>query len=505
MAITFVENTSSSPKTYFGKLLQPGESAWVESVPDPSPGPKQPLSQDPISKKVYAGNDEVPRLSSLVSGAGNLQGGNVLIDWSSCAIGAPTAGWYVTLDPARTYGGKPSLRVHTNGVAPSGGTTLICTITLPSAAFLGGAKRLLLPVAPSDKAVSGDGTNPIQLWVNLSGGTTHRLMSYLAGGGGSDGEWLLGGPYSGDASGSGHITGTEQWIKLRTEDVTAVRIVMTCVAGGIPADSAAYVGPLIGDAYAPPTLTIFADGNYAGQHKYMRSLLAQYGLRASLASVPYWMTEARAGIMTPAQMDSMISDGHEAIHHTGTTGPAGNVDVGWDNVAKYPPGQEYALVKADVEASQAYFRSRGWTKGLGYGVIGFTNGLSGTQSLARRRDIMRGLRDGGLRHIRQLGGYTQSHFEHADHSPLVKQVTTMLQTSTAYSTANVQSLIDKLILRGGWTGITYHDIVLTGESGNNRNVDVVAADLDYIGSKVRSGDLRVLLMSEAIPSLPAPR
>ena len=284
-----------------------------------------------------------------------------------------------------------------------------------------------------------------------------------------------------------------------------MRLVMTCAAGGIPVESAVAIGPLIGDAWTAPTLTIFADGNYSGQYKYLRSLLAQYGLRASLATIPYWIAEGRAGIMTASHMDAMIGDGHEAIHHTGLAGPAGNVDVGWDNTVKYPDGQEYALVKADVEATQAYFRARGWTAGLGYGVVGFTSGLSGSQTILRRRNIIRGLRDGGLRHVRQLGGYTQSHFEHADHGPLVKQVTTMVQTSVAYPTVSVQALVDKLLLRGGWTGITYHDLVLTGESGNSRNVDAVAADLDYIGAKVRSGDLRVLPMSEAIPALPAPR
>lgn len=449
--------------------------------------------------------EEVAATRALVSGAGNRSAGAIAIDWSACAIGAPTAGWVVALDSSRSYCGRPSLRVHTNGTAPSGGSTLICTITLPAAAYFGGAKKLLLPVAPADKAVSADDANPVQLWFDVSAGGTHRLMSYLSQSGGSDGDWLLSGPYSGDATGSGHITGTENWAKLRAEDVTSVRLVMTCAAGGIPADAPVYVGPLLADAITPPTLTIFMDSNYSGQFKYARHILAAAKLRASLATIPYWITEARAGIMTAAQMDAMIADGHEAIHHTGATGPAGAVDVGWDNTTKYPAGEEYQRVKADVEASQTYFRERSWMAGLGYGVVGFTSGLTSTQSLARRREIMRGLRDGGLRHIRQLGRYTQSHFEHVDHSPLVKQASSMITTSVAWPTASVQAIVDKLKLRGGWTGLTYHDFVLTGEAGNNRNVDAFQTDVDYIAAQVRDGLLQVLPMSEAIPALPPAR
>lgn len=61
----------------------------------------------------------------------------------------------------------------------------------------------------------------------------------------------------------------------------------------------------------------------------------------------------------------------------------------------------------------------------------------------------------------------------------------------------MQAIVDKVIARGGISGLTYHDIVLTGESGNNRNVDTFAADMAYIAGKVTAGAIRVLPMSEA--------
>lgn len=249
------------------------------------------------------------------------------------------------------------------------------------------------------------------------------------------------------------------------------------------------ISALLADIASPATLILSFDGLGSGQYTYARRILAANALRGSLACTQLHDT---GGYMTTAQISAMYDDGHDVIYHTGA-----GASLGWDNTTKYPDGSEYALIKADVEVSESYRRANGWTRGLGFGVVGWTNGLVATQTLARRTNIANALRDAGLRKIRQLGTYYASHYEVAGNEPLLTTPSQLIQTTAAHSNAAVQAIVDKVIARGGISGLTYHDIVLTGESGNNRNVDTFAADMAYIASKVAVGSIRVCPMSEA--------
>lgn len=418
-------------------------------------------------------------------------GGAIMVDWASASIGSPTAGWTVTKDTDRLYAGKTTLKI----VATAGAAdTMTCDITIP-ATFLGGAKRICFGVDPGDSYISGDGTNPVQFWLNYSGSTTHRPIMY-AHTNHVIGEWFESGAlYDQDASGTGHLSGTAQWAKVASEEFTVVKMVLTKRAGQAIAVPM-YVGPIYTDPIrnTPAILTIFMDGNYSGQYKYARPALQASALRATLATVFPWLTGPIAGTMTEAQLLKMYELGHEIICHTGTAG-----DYGWDNLTKYPDGQEYNLVKADIAAAWAWMNSHGTTRGLGHAVVGFTNGLVNTQTFARRQNISNAIKDAGVVACRQLGNYIGSYYGNGGEKSTV--ITQSRMVTSGDSTGTITGVIDQLCTRGGWSGLTYHDIVLSGATGNNRNVADFITEMRYIESKVASGALRVLPFSEAMRAM----
>lgn len=420
-----------------------------------------------------------------------------MIDWADATIGAPTAGWTVEKDVVKTYAGKTALKVTATAGAAD---TLTCDITVP-ATFLGGAKRICFGIDPGDSYITGDGANAIQLWLNYSASTTHRVTMSVSGSH-AIGEWFDSGAlFDQDASGTGHIAGTVQWAKVAAEEVTVIKLVMSKRAGqaiSVPA----YIGPVYTDPVraTKATLTLFMDGNYIGQYKYARQVLQAYGLRASLATVFPWLTGPQAGTMTEAQLLKMYALGHELICHTGTAG-----NFGWDNTTKYPDGQEYARVKADIETAWAWMDSHNANRGKGYAVVGFTNGLANTQTYARRQNISNAIRDAGVLACRQLSGYVGSYYGNGCERQTVLPQSKLV--TAADSTGTVTGIIDQIIARGGWSGLTFHDIVLSGATGNNYNVADFETVMDYIATKVAAGTLRVLPFSEAMKAMsviPAP-
>lgn len=418
----------------------------------------------------------------------NLTAGTVMVDWSDVTIGTPTTGWTVEKDNSKTWAGKTSLKVTATAGAAD---TLICDLTIPST-FFGGAKRICFAIEPGDCYITGDGTNPVQLWLNYSDSTTHRVIMSV----GSNhviGQWYDSGAlFDQDAAGSGHLSGTAQWAKVASENVTTIRLVMTKRAGqaiSVPC----YIGPVYTDPIREQkaTLSLFFDGNYSGQWMYARQVLQAYGLRASLAVVFPWLTLPVAGTMTTAQLLKMYDLGHEIICHTGTSG-----DYGWDSTTKYPDGSEYTLVKADIEAAWEWMRTNNAPRGIGYAVVGFTNGLVNTQSYTRRTNISNAVIDSGVLACRQIGGYAGSYYGNGGESQTIVTSSRMITSSDA--TATITGIVDQIIARGGWSGLTFHDIVLSGASGNNYNVADFKTVMGYIAGKVAAGTLRVLPFGEAM-------
>ena len=417
-------------------------------------------------------------------------GGTVMVDWANVTIGTPTAGWTVAKSTSKTFAGFQSLVITATAGAAD---TMTCDITIP-ATFLGGVKRLCYAICPGDDYISGDSSNAVQLWFAYSVSTTQRLQMFtnLSQ---AIGDWCESGAvYDQALTGSGHITGTTQWAKVAAEETTSVKLVMTKRAGqaiSLPL----YVGPVYTDPVRTQeaVMTIFMDGNYSGQYKYARQILQAYNLRASLATA--FQTIGVSG-MSEAEILKMYSLGHELICHTGTVG-----NVGWNDTGKYPDGQEYALVKADIKAAFDWMDSRSANRGKGYAVVGYTNGLVNTQTLTRRTNISNAIRDAGVIKCRQLGTYYGSYYGCAGEAQTL--ITQSRMASSADSTATLTGIVDSIIQQGGWSGLTFHDFVLSGATGNNLTATDFETVMEYIATKVAAGVLRVMPFSEAMQAISA--
>lgn len=417
-------------------------------------------------------------------------GGTVMVDWANASIGTPTTGWAVAKSTSKTYAGFQSLCITATAGAAD---TMTCDITIP-ATFLGGAKRLSYAVQPGDDYISGDSAYPVQLWFAYSASTTHRIQMFTNSSW-RTGEWCESGAvYDQALTGSGHITGTTQWAKVAAEETISVKLVMTKRAGqaiSLPL----YVGPVYTDPVRTQeaVLTIFMDGNYSGQYKYARQILQANNIRASLATT--FETIGVSG-MTEAEILQMYELGHELICHTGA-----GASVGWNDTGKYPDGSEYALVKADIETAFTWMDARGANRGKGYAVVGYTNGLAKSQTYTRRTNISNAIVDAGVLKCRQLGTYYGSHYGCGRENQVL--VTQSRMASSADSTATLTGIVDSIIAQGGWSGLTFHDVLLSGATGNNYNVADFKTVMEYIATKVAAGVLRVMPFSEAMQAISA--
>lgn len=433
---------------------------------------------------------------------GNKAIGAQIFDWDACTIGTPTAGYTVEKSTDHTIGGKKTLKISATAGAATTGT---CEITFPAATFFGGAKRKGFHALINDSAVEAYANTALQLWLYYTTGTygPHRMSAWAYPNQGV-GDWLQGYVFDQDDTSMQHLTIAPDWATLEAETSVKLQLVLTKGAG--VAIGPIYITPIIADPIADPvaTLTIFMDGQYNGQYDYARKVLGSHGFRTSMSIIPAWLNDyptpgagAFPNTMTEAKMLEMYNLGHEFIHHTGRCGPTGHVNVGWDDTSKYPDGQEYALVKDDIEYSQNWMTARGATRGLGYGVVGFTTGLDDAQTLARRTNITNAVRDAGMKKMRQLGTYYESYYGNCGLPTLFPPQTTMVQDAT--SEATITGIVDKIIARGGWGGLTFHNVYLGSTTGAN-DVDVAKfkAVMAYIQTKVAAGVLRVLPFSEAM-------
>lgn len=433
-------------------------------------------------------------VQSSVDGGGNSVGsdknlgGSVLINWATVSIGSVTAGWTVTLDNTNKYSGLPTLNVS---AAAGAADTLVVPLTIPST-YLGASKRLVIPVGTADTAVAGSVSNLVQIWTHddsVAGANRFLSFGYASH---CPGDWAEGVVINGDTNGSGHVLNTN-WTEISGRSYTRLQLVMTKAAG--KAVSRVNIGPIYADPArtSKALLTIFMDGNYLGQYTYARSILQKYGLTSSLAFIRSRI--GMGGSMTQAQMQQMYDGGHELIHHHGS-----GAEVGWDNTTKYPDGQEYALIKADIVSNQEYLAANGFMRGIGYGVVGFTNGLSPTQTLERRTNIANAIRDGGLKKVRQLQAFQACYYGcGGGNANTIVTPSQLIGSSETVDT--VKTVIDKIEARGGWSGLTFHDFALSGAIGNNVNTPVFDGVCQYLSDRIKAGGISVVNFSDAMRTM----
>lgn len=225
-------------------------------------------------------------------------------------------------------------------------------------------------------------------------------------------------------------------------------------------------------------------------------MLKAFDFRATIGTVVPALLAADASYMTTTQFLKMCEAGHTPIHHTG--GGAYGGAYGWDNVTKFPDATVSAAVQADVEASWAQFRSWGYATGVGYGGVGWTNGFAPSATLARRAGILAGLRAAGMIKLANSDTYRGPYFGNKDNGIMATPITQMAWNG-AYTTG-VARLHD-LCARGGWTGFRFHNVKVSGGSGNDVSVADATFLLEALAEAVSAGKCVVLPFHEAMPYL----
>jgi hypothetical protein len=73
--------------------------------------------------------------------------------------------------------------------------------------------------------------------------------------------------------------------------------------------------------------------------------------------------------------------------------------------------------------------------------------------------------------------------------------------TSSVGTGTATGYVDSIIARGGWSGFVFHNIQLSGATGNDYNIADLETVIDYIATKVAAGTLRVLPFGEAMREL----
>lgn len=420
--------------------------------------------------------------------------GDVLVDWGAAgvSIGTPTVGWSVTVDNTVTYNGFPSLKVHTSDAAPGGGTTLTVTLTIPSTNF-GPAKRLGFAVRPGNRYQAAGASYPVQFWLPSSGGL--RLYA-VPGDYMPDQEW---GEYvadQGDYSTLWNFAGSPggNWAAGDT-DRTYLQLVMQCQANGISSASPVYISPIFADVgQLPAIVSLFMDGPYPGQYKYLRPLLKAFDFRATIGTVVPALLAADASYMTLAQFYKMLDAGHPPIHHTGA-GLYGSI-YDWSNTTKYPDATVGAAIQADIAASWAQFRAWGATGGIGYGGVAWGNGIApASGNLARRLAIIAAARAAGMVKMAHSDTFRGPYHGNKDNGLMANSI---MQFAPGGALTAGLTRLHEVCARGGWTGYRIHDLVTSAPSGTQTSVADITYFLEALADAVSQKRCVVLPFPEAM-------
>lgn len=411
--------------------------------------------------------------------------GTVVCDWTpekgALSLSAPTAGQAAELDPNVRWMGSPALKV-TNVNA-----TLVANYILTTPISLSSLRSLTIPIRTSWNGRYG----AVAIWMQTT--TGKQVRANLTTSPARPFEWMaMSVSRDSDAFTASFGAGGDA-TTLAAEDVARFSIVLVgnADAQGYPF----WIGPLYQDVRDKVgRICIAPDAGYPGQFTYLRPLLRGYGFRSSISL----LTRSATARMTDAQLAAMYDDGNEFTHHTGDdlTVPSAS----WSDTTKYPTdGTATQRIAADIQITWDYLTQKGWTRGIGHAVSGFSNPFNGSVSAVRQGEISAALRLAGVKSLRSFNTYASG----VRTCPTVFRVATdplaltggQIQVS-ATTAATIKAIIDAVELRGESAFITLHDIVLSGASGNTTNIAIAEDWMAHLAAKSRAGTVKVVTQSE---------
>lgn len=444
------------------------------------------VSKDLTGDSVMAVPDgPVERIKDTASNKGTL-----ICNWAAGALSmvSANAGEGVALDSAASIDGYVAIKCSFSNAASA---TYIAKFIPNEPFWIGNFKTLQIPLMFSSNnaaAAIGQSANKFQIWLQTASAKQLRLQLDI------DlhrpNAWFCA-SINKDASSSviAFGGGATSLADFNGETITEIRVVQVTNANS--PTTTVWIGPLRQGVRGRGRISIVMDGQYISQYLYLRPLLNQYGLRASLALV----TENigfNANYMTEAHIDQMYREGHECIHHTYSRTKSN----GYGNATDWPTATDIAN---DIQAQFAKFQAKGWTRGIGCGVWGYAYGYAAANSDARQALVTEGLIKGGIKSMRKSVPrdtlLTTGNWPSAV-DPLV--IDGGIQITNTNTPADVQAVIDRAEAYGEWGIITVHRSVL--DSLTPASLEMKNADMDtwmsYLAGRIRLGGLDNVTFSE---------
>ena len=369
----------------------------------------------------------------------------------------------------------------------SAAATFITRFDLSKPIYFGYFKTIQIPLKFQDMSPTEIASAKFTLWFYTSTGTV-RINAIF------DKQWpneLVVESFCQD----GYINVAQPTTDLNLDQVSRIDIVTTSGSSSA-AKGSFWVGPLTVNTRGKGKVVVRLDGNYDSQHKYILPLLERQGLRGNLHLVTNQV--GQAGRMTEAQLGRAYDWGHTLAHHT-----FGNKSNGWDNATDYPDG---ASITADLNGQWAYLNARGWTRGIGHAVHGFTNTLVNTVSNARQLLVQSAVNAAGVKTISAGGRYLAAGtagevghlFPYCHPQANWLGIFGGVMITNTDTAQYVKNVIDAAEDRGELGVIVIHRAVL--DSATPAALEMKLGDManwiEYLGDRVQAGGVDVPTIDE---------
>lgn len=464
----------------------------------------------PVGFKMRNGREFFVETEPAYNPAGNRiqkNAGASVCDWQantgSLALSAG-AGATAALDSTVQLYGKPTLKCVFSTAASD---TFIATFTPTNPVRLRDVKSLQIPILfTSNQTANGDiGSNatPFQVWLGTSDGKSIRPQCRF--------EFIQSGVWNtlSFTRATTAILGTGNLASLDAAGVTITSIKIVQATDNTAANAnPVWVGEIRADAALDKgRVCIVMDGEYQSQYTKLFPLLTQNNLRASMAIVTTQIGTAGAvPCMSIGQINEMYLSGHECIHHTyeaaAGTGAATKTG-GYANAAQWPASSDIA---EDIRSQWAFFKAQGWTRGIGYGVWGYTHAFDPANSVARQALCVAGFKSAGMQAIRKSVGYVGEInggvVQAACGAPVdTLSVVGVIQITSTNTPQDVMTAIDNAEATGQLCIITVHRAVDSAPGSLEMLTSDHAIWMAYLATRMNAGGVVVAPFGETMSRL----
>ena len=436
------------------------------------------------SALLVGGDVQSALYNSTEEGRSARRAGSVVVRWTEGTLTKTSAGAGEAMTLETFDDGETWVKCTPSTAAAS---TFIVRFDLARPVYFGYFKSIQIPLKYLDMSPTEIASAKFVLWLYTSTGTVRANAVF-------DKQWpneLVVESFCQD----GYVNVAQPVVDLNLDQVSRIDIVTTSGTSSA-AKAPFWVGPLTVNTRGKGKVIVRLDGNYDSQHKYVLPLLERQGLRANLHLVTNQI--GQAGRMTEAQLGRAYDWGHTLAHHT-----FGNKSNGWDNATDYPDGSR---ITADINAQWAYLNARGWTRGVGHAVHGFTNTLVNTVSNARQLLVQSAVNAAGVKTISSGGHYLANgtagevgHLFPYCH-PLAnwRGIFGGVMVTNTDTAQYVKNVIDAAEDRGELAVIVVHRAVL--DSATPAALEMKLADMaswiEYLGDRVLAGGVDVPTIDE---------